>query len=212
MRNRTSLVWIASALLAVSTSFAAAGTEKINNEQVVVTDETLAPGETASLSGSLPSMLVFLDSGTAQFVPAHGQALRKSVQRGNLVFRLAQTEKIKNDSSSQLSFVRIEFKNKGDAKTWGMAGLSPNYKMLLENRYMRAYDIKIPAHIFEPQHTHHARVVICLSGAELEHILPDGEKQSSTLKTGEIAWRPAATHIGHNLGQTDLWVVAVEPK
>jgi hypothetical protein len=51
-----------------------------------------------------------------------------------------------------------------------------------------------------------------LSGAELEHILPDGTKQPSTLKTGEIAWRPAATHTGHNMGTTPLWCIAIEPK
>jgi len=61
-------------------------------------------------------------------------------------------------------------------------------------------------------HSHHDRVVICLSGAELEHILPDGQKQTATLKTGEIVWRPATTHVGHNLGKTDLWVIAIEPK
>ena len=100
----------------------------------------------------------------------------------------------------------------GTPDTWGMTGLSPNYVMLLENQYARAYDIKIPAQTFEPQHTHHDRVVVSLSGAELEHILPDKTIQPSTLKTGEVVWRLGATHIGHNLGQTNLWVIAVEPK
>jgi hypothetical protein len=54
--------------------------------------------------------------------------------------------------------------------------------------------------------------VVCLEGAELEHILPSGEHQPSSLKSGEIGWRPAATHIGHNMGHTDLWVLAIEPK
>jgi hypothetical protein len=84
--------------------------------------------------------------------------------------------------------------------------------MLAENQYARAYDIRILPHTFEPQHTHHDRVVVCLSGAELEHILPDGTHQPSTLETGEIVWRLGATHVGHNLGTTDLWVIAVEPK
>jgi hypothetical protein len=84
--------------------------------------------------------------------------------------------------------------------------------MLLEDRYARAYDIRIPSQTFEPQHTHHDRVVVSLQGAKLEHILPNGEKQPSTLQTGEIVWRLAATHVGHNLGQTDLWVIAIEPK
>ena len=38
------------------------------------------------------------------------------------------------------------------------------------------------------------------------------EQEISTLKTGEIAWRRGATHVGHNLGKTDLWVIAIEPK
>jgi hypothetical protein len=54
--------------------------------------------------------------------------------------------------------------------------------------------------------------VICLSGAELKHILPNGKEEPSSLKTGEIAWRPAATHAGVNLSKTNLWVIAVEPK
>jgi hypothetical protein len=32
------------------------------------------------------------------------------------------------------------------------------------------------------------------------------------LKTGETAWRRAQTHIGKNVGKTDLWVIAMEPK
>ena len=55
-------------------------------------------------------------------------------------------------------------------------------------------------------------VVICFSGARMEHILPDGRTEPSTLQTGEIAWRRGATHIGHNLDKTDLWVIAIEPK
>jgi hypothetical protein len=93
-----------------------------------------------------------------------------------------------------------------------MIGLPPNYKVLFEDRHSRTYDIRIAAHEWEQQHTHHARVVVCLSGAQLEHVLPDGSIQSSTLKTDEVTWRPRQTHKGHNLGDTDLWVIAIEPK
>ena len=100
----------------------------------------------------------------------------------------------------------------GSHETWGTTGLSPHYVLLVENQYGRAYDIKIPQQTREPQHTHKDRVVVSLSGAQLEHILPDGKLQPSTLKTGEVVWRLGGTHIGHNLGQTNLWVIAVEPK
>jgi hypothetical protein len=111
-----------------------------------------------------------------------------------------------------LRIVRTEYLGKGDSKTWGKAGLAPDYKLLLENQYGRVYDIRMAAGKSEPLHSHHDRVVICLSGAELEHEMPDGRRESSTLKTGEIAWRHATTHIGHNLGKTDLWAIAIEPK
>jgi hypothetical protein len=40
----------------------------------------------------------------------------------------------------------------------------------------------------------------------------DGSKEKSSLQTGDIFWRLAATHIGHDIGLTDLWVIAIEPK
>ena len=42
--------------------------------------------------------------------------------------------------------------------------------------------------------------------------MPDGRRDPSTLKTGETVWRRGRTHIGQNLGQTDFWAIAVEPK
>jgi hypothetical protein len=119
---------------------------------------------------------------------------------------------IRNIGTAPLHFARIRFATNGKGETWGMTGLPPNYKILHEDRYSRTYDIRIKAGAFEPRHTHHDRVVIALEGATLEHILPDGTKQPSTLKTDEIVYRPAATHVGHNMGTTDLWVIAVEPK
>jgi hypothetical protein len=47
----------------------------------------------------------------------------------------------------------------------GADGLSPNYRVVLDNQYARAYDIAIPAGTNEPLHTHKDRVVICLTGS-----------------------------------------------
>jgi hypothetical protein len=189
-------------------AFSATSVERIRNEKVVVTDVTLSPGEQETLGDKLPSMVVYMMGGTVQAAPAG----REQVKEGETVFEPAGMGGLKDAGEADLRFVRIEFLGAGSAQTWGMTGLAPNYKVLVENRYARAYDIRIPAQTFEPQHTHRDRVVVSLSGAELEHILPDGTKQPSTLKTGEVVWRLGATHIGHNLGSTDLWVVAVEPK
>jgi hypothetical protein len=199
-------------MVAMPVAFAASSVERIRNEKVLVTESTLAPGESQAIPDKLPSMVVYMSGGTVEVTPTGGKAYTESVKQGETVFQAAQKGTLKNAGSSAVHFTRIEFLGVGIQETWGMTGLSPNYVMLLENQYARAYDIKIPAQTFEPQHTHHDRVVVCLSGAELEHILPGGEKQPSTLKTGEVGWRLGATHIGHNLGHTDLWVIAVEPK
>lgn len=211
MRLGTLIALIALSVIVVRAALADS-IEKIRNQKVVVTEETLAPGDTASLPETIPSMIVYMSGGSAEIISAHGKPHSESATRGETVFHSAGEGTIKNQGSSTLRFARVQFLTAGISETWGMSGLSPNYKMLIEDKYARAYDIKIPKQTFEPQHTHHDRVVVSLSGAKLEHILPDGTKQPSTLKTGEIVWRLGATHIGHNMGQTDLWVIAIEPK
>jgi hypothetical protein len=196
----------------IPVAHAATTMEKIRNEKVVVTEVTLAPGESEALPDKLPSMVVYMTDGVAEVVPDQGKRHKDPVKEGQTVYQSAAPGILRNAGVSPLHFARIQFLTAGKPDTWGMTGLAPGYVVLLENRYARAYDIRIPSHAFEPQHTHHDRVVVALSGAELEHILPDGTHQPSALKTGEIGWRLAATHVGHNLGATDLWVIAVEPK
>jgi quercetin dioxygenase-like cupin family protein len=179
----------------------------VSNEKVVVVETSLAPGEVQSKHDGKPAMLVFVQPGTLE---VNGLAVRAAP--GEVSFEPAGGRTVKNAGTTALRFVQIDFQSAGLAETWGNAGLSPNYKVLLDNQYARVYDIRIPAGTREPQHTHKNRVVVCLSGAELRHLMPDGHEEPSTLKTGEIAWRLGSTHIGQNVGKTDLWAIAVEPK
>jgi len=194
--------WVLGALAAITIgagAHASTSVEKVNNDKVKAFDEMLEPGEAERLSDHLPSVVVYMSSGPG-------------VHEGETVFAPAGTAPLKNNGTAVLHFVRIYFLTPGGDETWGTTGLAPHYKMLFENQFARVYDIKIPAQSREPQHSHHDRVVISLSGAQLEHILPDGTVQPSTLKTGEVVWRKGGTHIGHNMGDTNLWVIAVEPK
>jgi hypothetical protein len=186
--------------------------EKVRNEKVSVTETVLRPGETESVSGNLPGVTVYFEPGTLEVTPAGGKPGKLVVKRGQTRFEPAAPRAIKNTGTGEIRFVRVEFPGAGCPETWGRTGLAPHYKLLLENQYTRVYDIRIPAHTNEPQHTHHDRVVICLSGATLKHLYPDGREEPSTLATGETVWRRGGTHIGQNLGGTDLWVIAVEPK
>lgn len=200
------------AFAALHTSLSASSVQKLKNDKVSVTEVSLASGETESLPEAHPSMVVYLSGKSVEVASGHGTSSQGQISRGDVVIEPSGTKWLKNSGSSELKFARVEFLTPGKQETWGRTGLPPNYKLLVENRYARAYDIKIAPHTYEQRHTHHDRVVISLSGATLEHILSNGEKQPSTLKTGEIVWRPGATHVGHNMGSTPLWVIAIEPK
>jgi hypothetical protein len=199
-------------LLGVVRAAPAAGTTPVRNDLVVVADETIRPGETLTWPGEHPIEIVYFSDGSLEFPEGSGHAARATVKRGQSVFGIARTRTVKNIGSADVHYARIEFLGRGLAETWGTTGLAPNSNLLFENQYTRVYDIRIPAGTKEPQHTHHDRVVVCLSGAQLKHLTPDGREEPSTLKTGEIVWRKGGTHIGQNLGKTDLWVIAVEPK
>ena len=195
----------------ISWTAAAAPVEKVKNERVAAREETLRPGEPASMGSGLSCAIVFLSDGSIETNVA-GQATTRAVKRGEVVFCEAKHGALRATGTAPVRFVRVEFPGVGDEAVWGTTGLAPNYKLLIENRYARIYDIRIPAGATEPQHTHHDRVVVCLSGAKLRHVLPDGHQEDSSLETDDCLWRKGQTHVGKNIGATDLWVIAVEPK
>ncbi len=211
MRHITALVGAAALWMAAGSLFAAT-TEVLKNEKVAVSEVTLKPGEQAPLPADHASVVVYLAGDDAQVKLADGTEQNLTVERGETVDEMARAGVLINTGHQPLRLVRVEFLTAGAHEMWGMTGLPRNYQMLFEDAHSRTYNIRIAAHEWEPQHTHRDRVVVCLSGAQLEHALPDGRIQPSTLKTDEVDWRLAQTHRGHNLGDTDLWVVAIEPK
>jgi hypothetical protein len=206
--------WIGTGLLFVfaAAPLFAATTEVLRNDKVIVTEETLAPGEQETVAGEHASVVVFLSGDAVQGKYVDGRQRQDAVLRGEVLNEAAGKRIVTNVGHAALRLVRVEFLTAGGDDTWGATGLPPNYKVLFEDQHSRTYEIRIAPHAWEPQHTHHARVVVCLNGAQLEHVLPDGSIQPSTLKTDEVTWRTGQTHTGHNLGDTDLWVVAIEPK
>ena len=189
----------------------AASVEKIRNERVVAQEETLRPGEMESAGGGFASAVVFLDDG---FIVTNvaGKTATRTVKRGEMIFREAKGGTLSAAGTAPMRFVRIEFPGGGSDVTLGRAGFAPDYKLLVEKGHARIYEIHIAAGSSEPQHTHRDRVVVCLSGAKLRHVLPDGHEEDSSIATDDCLWRKGQTHVGKNIGATDLWVIAIEPK
>jgi hypothetical protein len=212
MFKRSTMVGLVVLCLAGTNLLFAATKQDFKNDKVAVNEVTLAPGEHETISGNHASVVVYIAGDEAQIKSTDGTVRDVAIERGETVNERAQTGELINTGKAPLRLVRVEFLTSGGREVWGMKGLPPNYQMIFEDEHSRTYSIKIHAHAWEQKHTHHDRVVVCLSGARLEHVLPDGKTIPSTLQTDEVAWRLGQTHMGHNLGDTDLWVVAIEPK
>jgi len=201
---------IAAGWLSCAAAFAAP-VEKIKNENVIAQEETLRPGETESAGGGLANAVVFLSDGSVE-TSAAGKATTRAVKRGEVIFREAKEGALRVTGAATVRFVRVEFPKDGDDFVWGTKGFAPDYKLLIENRHARIYDIRIAPQSSEPMHTHRDRVVVCLSGATLRHGFPDGHLEDSSIATDDCLWRKGSTHVGNNIGATPLWVIAIEPK
>jgi len=212
MRTGAALIGTIAIAVAGAGPATAAKVELVKNTKVVVTEETLTPSESETVTGNRASVVVYLSGDESEITFAGGPARRETITRGETVNEPAWAATLTKTGWVTLRLVRVEFLTAGNNVKWEMTGLPPNYKLIFEDEHSRTYDIRIAAHTWEQKHTHHDRVVVCLSGARLEHVLPDGSRQVSSLRTDEVVWRSAQTHKGHNLGKTDLWVIAIEPK
>lgn len=190
----------------------AATVDDLSNAKVAVTEVRLAPGEHEAIAGRHPSVVVYLAGDSARIRFADGKVKQEAITRGETLREPAEAGVLTNAGHKPLHLVRVEFLTNGSGEIWARSGLAPTSQMIFEDKLSRIYNIRVPAHAWEPLHSHHDRVTVCLEGAKLEHILPDGSIQPATLKTDEVGWRPAQTHKGHNLSDTNLWVVAIEPK
>jgi hypothetical protein len=210
MAGRRALIGAVGLLMAGAGSLSAVTVDDLRNDKVAVTEVRLAPGEHEAVNGKHPSVLVYLAGESVQIRLADGKTMSESIARGKTL--RVNNAVLTNTGHKPLRLVRVEFLTDGGHETWGRDGFAPTSELIFEDQYSRTYNIRLPARAWEPLHSHHDRVTVCLEGAQLEHILPDGSIQHATLKTDEVGWRPAQTHKGHNLGDTNLWVVAIEPK
>ena len=144
----------------------AATKDDFKNDKVAVTEMTLAPGEHEAIPGKHSSVVVYLAGYEARIKFADGKVKRESIVRGETLKEPAEAGELTNTGNEPLRLVRVEFLTAGSSELWGKAGLAPDYQMIFEDQYSRTYDIRIASHAWEPQHTHHARVVVCLQGAQ----------------------------------------------
>ena len=88
-----------------------------------------------------------------------------------------------------------------------------NYKLLIDNPFVRVIEARIPAGTVEPPHRHLRGVSVCMTEYTLEsRILPDGEWVRNERKLGTVYWSEASLHQVRNIGTTMSYTMRIELK
>jgi len=88
-----------------------------------------------------------------------------------------------------------------------------NYKLIIDNPFVRVLEARIPAGTEEKPHRHLKGVSVCLTEYTLEsRILPDGPWVRNERKVGTTYWSDASLHQVRNVGKTESHTIRIELK
>jgi len=88
-----------------------------------------------------------------------------------------------------------------------------NYKLIIDNPFVRVLEAHIPAGTEEKPHRHLKGVSVCLTEYTLEsRILPDGQWVRNDRTIGTTYWSDASLHQVRNVGTTMSHTIRIELK
>jgi hypothetical protein len=88
-----------------------------------------------------------------------------------------------------------------------------NYKLIIDNPFVRVLEARIPAGTEEKPHRHLKGVSVCLTEYTLEsRTLPDGQWVKNERKAGTTYWSDASLHQVRNVGKTESHTIRIELK
>lgn len=88
-----------------------------------------------------------------------------------------------------------------------------NYKLVLDNAFVRVIEARIPPGTIEPPHRHLRGVSVCMTEYTIEsRALPDGAWVRSERKVGTVYWSEASLHQVRNVGTTASHTIRIELK
>jgi hypothetical protein len=85
-------------------------------------------------------------------------------------------------------------------------------KLILENRFVRVIDDRIPVGVTEPMHRHPHGVVVYLSNYTNEQTTQEGKKSVQDRKEGTASWSEATIHTVTTVGTTPSHAIRIELK
>jgi hypothetical protein len=88
-----------------------------------------------------------------------------------------------------------------------------NYKLIIDNPFVRVLEARIPAGTEEKPHRHMKGVSVCLTEYTLEsRPLPDGQWVRNDRKVGTTYWSEAGLHQVRNVGRSESHTIRIELK
>jgi hypothetical protein len=88
-----------------------------------------------------------------------------------------------------------------------------NYKLILDNPFVRVIEARVPPGTVEPPHRHLRGVSVCMTEYTVESkVLPDGDWVRSERKLGTVYWSEASLHQLRNVGKTPSHTIRIELK
>ena len=87
-----------------------------------------------------------------------------------------------------------------------------NYKLVIDNPFVRVLEAHIPAGTEEKPHRHLRGVSVCMTDKLSSRILPDGQWTRNPRKLGTVYWSEASLHQVRNIGTTMSHTIRIELK
>ncbi|MEO6136162.1 MAG: hypothetical protein ABIP35_13480 [Ginsengibacter sp.] len=88
-----------------------------------------------------------------------------------------------------------------------------NFKLLLENEYVRVLEYSLKPGQKDTPHTHPAKSSYVVSGGKLKVYLENGETIIADEQTGTASWREyVGKHYVENIGNTTVTIILTEMK
>jgi hypothetical protein len=84
-------------------------------------------------------------------------------------------------------------------------------KLVMENAFVRVFEVRVAPGIAEPRHTHARGLTIALSDYDNEtKSFPDGGVNRRHATFGEVRWAEPVDHEAKNVGTTEQHVIRIE--
>jgi quercetin dioxygenase-like cupin family protein len=87
-----------------------------------------------------------------------------------------------------------------------------NYRVVFENERVRVLSFHANPREKWKLHAHPDSVVVSLGQYKVRNIVPGSEPTTREARRGDVAWIPARSHTGENIGGTEMDCILVELK